>query len=34
MTSDWGYSEEGLKHYTARRTIGPIVVDGRLDEAS
>ena len=34
MTSDWGYSEEGLKHYTACRTIGPIVVDGRLDEAS
>lgn len=34
MTSDWGYSEEGLKHYTARRTIGPIVVDGRIDEAS
>lgn len=34
MTSDWGYSEEGLKHYTACRTIGTIVVDGRLDEAS
>ncbi|MCY3555761.1 MAG: carbohydrate-binding family 9-like protein [Gemmatimonadetes bacterium] len=34
MTSDWGYSEEGLKHYNACRTIGPIVVDGRLDEAS
>lgn len=34
MTSDWGYSEEGLKHYTACRTIGPIVVDGRLDEPS
>lgn len=34
MTSEWGYSEEGLKHYTACRTIGPIVVDGRLDEAS
>lgn len=34
MTSDWGYSEEGLKHYTACRTIGSIVVDGRLDEAS
>ena len=32
MTSDWGYSEEGLKHYTACRTSGPIVVDGRLDE--
>ncbi len=34
MTSKWGYSEEGLKHYTACRTNGPIVVDGRLDEAS
>ena len=34
MASDWGYSEEGLKHYTACRTSGPIVVDGRLDEAS
>ncbi|MCY3712476.1 MAG: carbohydrate-binding family 9-like protein [Gemmatimonadetes bacterium] len=34
MTSDWGYSEEGLKHYTACRTIGPLVVDGRLDEPS
>ena len=32
MTSDWGYSEEGLKHYTACRTSGPIVVDGRLEE--
>lgn len=32
MTGDWGYSEEGLKHYTACRTSGPIVVDGRLDE--
>ena len=34
MTSKWGYPEEGLKHYTACRTNGPIVVDGRLDEAS
>ncbi len=34
MISDWGYSEEGLKHYTACRTIGPIEVDGQLDEAS
>ncbi len=34
MTSEWGYSEEGLKHYTACRTIDPIVVDGQLDEAS
>ena len=34
MTSNWGYSEEGLKHYTACRTNGPIVVDGRLDEVS
>ena len=34
MKSRYGYSEEGLKHYTACRTIGPIVVDGRLDEAS
>ena len=34
MTSKYGYSEEGLKHYTACRANGPIVVDGRLDEAA
>ena len=34
MMSKYGYSEEGLKHYTACRAIGPIVVDGRLDEPS
>ena len=34
MTSKYGYSEEGLKHYTSYRTNGPIVVDGRLGESS
>ena len=29
---NWGYTDEGLKHYTARRAAGPIVVDGHLDE--
>jgi len=34
MTSEYGYSEEGLKHYTCMRAAGPIIVDGRLDEES
>lgn len=34
MPSPYGYSEEGLKHYTCYRAAGPIEVDGRLDEAS
>lgn len=34
MTSKYGYSEEGLKHYTSYRAKGPIVVDGHLDEES
>ena len=34
MTSKYGYSEEGLKHYTSYRAKGPIVVDGYLDEES
>ncbi|MFA6107586.1 MAG: carbohydrate-binding family 9-like protein [Candidatus Latescibacterota bacterium] len=34
MPSPYGYSEEGLKHYTCYRAAGPIQVDGRLDEAS
>ena len=34
MASEYGYSEEGLKHYTCYRAAGPMVVDGRLDEAS
>ncbi len=34
MASKYGYSEEGLKHYTSQRAAGPIAVDGRLDEAS
>ena len=32
MTNQYGYSEEGLQHYTCLRTAGPITVDGRLDE--
>jgi hypothetical protein len=32
--NNWGYTEDHLKHYTARRAAGPIVVDGRLDEPS
>jgi hypothetical protein len=34
MPSPYGYSEEGLKHYTCYRAAGPIQVDGRLDEES
>jgi hypothetical protein len=34
MPNKWGYSEEGLKHYTCRRAAGPITVDGCLDEPS
>jgi len=34
MTSEYGYSEEGLRHYTCCRAAGPITVDGRLDEES
>ena len=34
MTSEYGYTEEGLKHCTCLRAAGPIVVDGRLDEES
>jgi hypothetical protein len=32
VNRQWGYTEKGLKHYTARRAAGPIVVDGCLDE--
>ena len=31
-SDNWGYSEEGLKHYTAHRAVGPITIDGRPDE--
>jgi hypothetical protein len=34
MSSPYGYSEKGLKHYTCFRAAGPITVDGRLDEPS
>ena len=34
MPNKWGYSEDGLKHYTCRRAAGPITVDGCLDEPS
>jgi len=34
VAGDWGYGEEGLKHYTCRRAAGPIDVDGHLDEES
>lgn len=34
MPSEYGYPEEGLKHYTCYRAAGPMVIDGRLDEAS
>jgi len=34
MTNQYGYSEEGLRHYTCQRAAGPIAVDGRLDEES
>ena len=34
MASAYGYSEEGLKHYTSFRASGPIVVDGKPDEDS
>lgn len=34
MSDNWGYTDEGLKHYTCRRASGPITVDGRLDEDS
>ena len=34
MANKYGYSEEGLKHYTSYRAKGPIVVDGHLDEES
>ena len=34
MTNEYGYSEEGLRHYTCHRAAGPIAVDGRLDEES
>ena len=29
---NWGYTEAGLKHYTAYRAAGPISIDGRPDE--
>ena len=32
MTSDYGYPQEELKHYTSYRTNGPIEIDGCLDE--
>jgi hypothetical protein len=32
MNNNWGYTDEGLKHYTACRAAGPIVVDGCLDD--
>ena len=34
MTNRWGYTEDGLAHYTCRRAAGPIAVDGRLDDPS
>ena len=34
MTSDYGYPQEELKHYTSYRTNGPIEIDGCLDEPS
>ena len=34
MTNSYGYSEDGLAHYTCCRAAGPITVDGRLDEPS
>jgi hypothetical protein len=34
MANPYGYTEDGLKHYTCYRAAGPIVVDGRLNEAS
>ena len=34
MTDNYGYTEEGLKHYTCHRAAGPIAVDGKLDEPS
>lgn len=32
MSNNWGYTDEGLNHYTACRAAGSIVVDGCLDE--
>ena len=34
MENNYGYSEDGLKHYTSYRVNEPIVVDGNLDESS
>ena len=34
MTNSYGYTEEGLKHYTCYRATSPLVIDGRLDETS
>jgi hypothetical protein len=34
MANEYGYTEEGLKHYTCLRAAGPIAVDGHLDEES
>ena len=31
-SDNWGYTQAGLKHYTAHRAVGPITIDGRPDE--
>ena len=34
MANEYGYTEEGLEHYTCFRAAGPITIDGRLSEES
>ena len=34
MDEHYGYEQQDLAHYTCYRAAGPIVVDGKLNEAS
>ena len=34
MFNAYGYEQDDLKHYTAYRAVGPVTVDGQLDEPS